>query len=140
MGVGVEITSGHRGRVAEVSAQGELLTRGFAYSDPQFQNMDVINTAYNFFVAKAGFRFVITGMVLDANRNVGANGASVIIYEATTAVTITVAKTIFEFDMVKQSSKTLFPLLVQTTEGVFVNGKTDDDDVLVTIMGYYITA
>ncbi len=138
MGLSIQITSRRTGKAADVSDQGELITRGFAYSDPKFQNMDLVDTAYNFFVANAGFRFVITGIILDANRNVGANGASVIIYEATTATTITVSKTLFEFDMVKQSSKVLVPLLVQTTEGVFVSGKTDDDDVLATVMGYYI--
>ena len=140
MGLEVQITSDRAGKQADVSNQGELITRAFAYSDPQFKNMDLVDTAYNFFVARTSFRFVITGIILDANRNVGANGASVIIYEATTATTITVSKTLFEFDMVKQSSKVLVPLLVQTTEGVFVSGKTDDDDVLATVMGYYISA
>ena len=138
MAIEVEVVSRSTGKQAEISPQGELIIRGFAYSESQFKNMDLINTAYNFFVAKAGQRFVITGVIVDANRNVGNNGASVILYEAASATSITVAKTLYQFDMPKQTDKILLPLMTQTSEGVFVNGKTDDDDVLATIMGYYI--
>jgi len=126
------------GRLARISRNGELTVRALEYSETSFQNMAVDDQAYNFYEPIVGTRFVITGIVADADRNVGVNGASVIVYEAISATTITIAKTLFQFDMAKQTSKVLLPLNTQTNPGVFINAKMDDNNVLMTIMGYFI--
>ena len=64
---------------AGVSAQGEVLTRAFDYSDAEFQTINVVDTAFNFFKPKTGFRFVIKGTVISGNRDgvgIVGNGAS----------------------------------------------------------------
>ncbi len=139
MAVKFIIESGNgNGVSAGVSSIGELIMRPFDYSTPVFKSLNVDDTAFNFFKPIAGQQFVITGIVADANRDVGVNGASVVIYEATSETEITVDKELFQFDMAKQSSKQCLPLIALVREGSFLNAKTDDNNVLVTIMGYFI--
>ncbi len=40
--------------------------------------------------------------------------------------------------MLKQSARDLIGLNIIITEGSWVNGVTDDDDVFATVAGYYI--
>jgi len=133
-------SGGGNGTLVGVSPQGELLVRALEYSEPSFNNMDIADTAYNFFKPKAGQRFVITGISADANRNVGANGASTLFYETDSDNSTTPSKILYQFDIAKNTSKVLVGLLTITTIGTYLNGKTDDDDVLATVMGYYVNA
>ena len=63
---------------------------------------------------------------------------TVVIYEATTASTATVSKTILNVEMLKNSYRDITGLNLLITAGRYVNGKCDDDDVFVTLMGYYV--
>jgi len=135
----IESGSGN-GVSADVSANGELITRAFNYSTPAFQNMDQTTDAFNFQSPKAGKQFVITGVVLSGNRDVGVNGAITTIYEATgiDSTTITAARTLLEVEVPKS---TVFPFLVPNVlvdEGFFINGKTDDNSVRVALYGYFV--
>ena len=60
------------------------------------------------------------------------------IYESETLNSTVASKDIFQFEMLKNSSITLLGLNILCTEGIYINGKTDDDDVYATMMGYYI--
>ena len=131
---------GSNGRIVEVLSTGQLATAPLAYSTGNFNNMDIVDTAYNFHKPSAGKRFVITGFIVATNRNVGVNGASIIFYEASAVDTLTVDKTILQLDMVKNEILPISGVNVILTEGVFLNGKTDDDDVLATIAGYEVDA
>ncbi len=131
---------GSNNRIVEVLPTGQLATAPLEYSTGTFQNMDVVDTAYNFHEPIAGKRFVITGLIVVTNRNVGVNGASIVFYEASAVDTITVDKTLFQLDMAKNQILPLVGINQILTEGVFLNGKTDDDDVLATIAGYEVDA
>lgn len=131
---------GRNGRVIEASDNGELATAPIQYSTGEFNNMDLVDTAYNFHQPTAGKRFVITGIIVATNRNVGVNGATIEFYEASAIDTTTVDKTILQLDMAKNDILPILGANVILTEGVFLNGKTDDDDVLVTISGYEVDA
>ena len=126
------------GTLARVTSIGQLVTVPYAYDEVSSQTMGTDNTAVNFYTPKAGKQFVITGIYLFANRNVGVNDATVVIYEATSASTATVSTTLFTTEMVKQTRADLLGLNILVSEGVWINGKTDDDDVFGTITGYYI--
>ena len=122
---------------ASVSSNGELITRPLEYSNAHFKDMNIADSAFNFVEPEASKRFIITGMILDADRNVGVNGANVVIFEADQSNSTTPTETILQVDMPKQTSKVITPLLIETTEGVYINGKTDDNDVSATILGYF---
>jgi hypothetical protein len=130
---------GGDGRRATVSRYGELTIAPYDYSAPKFQNLDTINTAYTFFAPMQGSFFVITSIYIQANKNVSAStAATVAIYEASDETDTTIYKSVYEFEMVRNDKISLTPLNIRVTEGKFLNGKTTDDDILVTISGYYI--
>ena len=131
---------GSQGTKLEISPLGEALIRPFDYSMPEFNDMDLVDTAYNFFKAKGNQQFIITDVIAVADRDVGVNGATVIIYEATDDATIVVDKTILQLELAKSTTPpfTLTGVLLKTSPGKHISAKTDDDDVFMTIAGYYI--
>ena len=61
------------------------------------------------------------------------------IYESSVGPASTTQTTVvLSTEMVKQSSRDLIGLNLEVAEGRWVNAVTDDDDVFVTVMGYYI--
>lgn len=124
--------------LACVSSNGQLITAPFKYDESKFVELDTINTAYNFYKAKAGEQFVITLIRAKADRDVSATAdATVVIYEATASGTTTVSKILHQEAMIRGESITLRTNLL-VSEGFFVNAKTTDDDIYITIMGYYV--
>ncbi|MCH7535020.1 MAG: hypothetical protein IH948_04640 [Bacteroidetes bacterium] len=137
--IGVVIKGTQFGKEVKVSSIGELITRSFDYSIPIFKNLDTDDAAFNFFKPKAGFKFVITDIIADADRNVGNLGATVDIYEANADDSTTIDTQILKFDIPKQTSKVLTGLnFITTDEGKFINAKSDDSNVLLTISGFFI--
>jgi len=47
-------------------------------------------------------------------------------------------KTLFQLAMVEGDLVVLTPLNIQVAEGAYINAKTTDDDIHMTIMGYYV--
>ena len=138
MGATVQIQGAgvNAGKLA-TSDIGEVLVRAYDYSDPIFQDMDLVDTAYPFFAPVAGKQLIITDIFAFANRNVTTQ-TQVDIYEATADDTLTITKQIVRLDIAKLDSSPHHGLFLKITEGVFVNGKCDDDDAFVTVAGYYI--
>ena len=130
--------SGSRSKV-RVSSIGQLTVAPFAYDETKFVELAVDNTAYNFYAPKAGKQFVITGVNAKADRDVSTTVyAVVIVYEAASASTTTVDKSLFQDAMVRGEKVTMMPLNILVNAGKYVNAKTTDDDIHMTIMGYYI--
>lgn len=121
--------------LATVSHANELIIDGFPGATPIFKTINVINTAFNFFIPISGQNFVITSIIFD----VGA--ASVIdVYEASSATSIVIDKQIFQFSLLKD---TFVPLIlpfggfIKVTEGEFLNAKVSVQPVGMTIIGFY---
>jgi hypothetical protein len=128
------------GTNAKVTARGQLVTSPLAFSDTASVTADVINTGYNLWKPLSGKRFVVTDILLYANKNVGATDATVVLYEASADDSTTVDKTILNIEMPKNTSRDLVGLNLILTEGKWLNVKTDDDDIFATVMGYYVSA
>ena len=126
---------------AKVTSRGQLVVAPLEYSEFYRTQATVINTAYNIIVPKTGKRFVITTIILNASRNVSSTvEADVVLYEAESASTTTVTKTVFEQGLLKQQTVTITALNVILSEGVWLNLKTDDNDITANIAGYYVDA
>lgn len=123
-----------------VTKRNQLVTAPLDFSTFYPVTADVIDTGYNIAPAMAKLQFIITDIVLSANRNVGVNDATVVIYEADSLTETTVAKTVFTQEMVKQTSIAITGLNIIVTEGKWLNVKTNDDDVFVNVAGYYVDA
>jgi hypothetical protein len=128
-----------KGRVAKVTPIGQLVTAPVAYDDTVFKELAVDDTAYNFWPPKPGEQFVITGVLFRADKQVSSTvDATVVIYEATTNSTLTVSKVLIQFAVVQGDIINATALNLLVNEGRYVNAKTDDDDIHMTIMGYYV--
>ncbi len=137
--IAAQITGSRGGVIAKVTSSGELVVAPLAYSETQFKELAVDNTAYNFYAPKPGKQFVITGIVAKADRDVAtATDASVIVYEADKEDSLTVDKVLYQDAMVRGEKISLTGLKILVNPGVWLNAKTSDDDIHMTIMGYYI--
>lgn len=109
------------------------------YHQPKFMELNVINTAFNFYPPIANQQFVITGLTSKAGQAVSAStNAIVIVYESDSASSTTPTKLLFETAMLRNDQLELLPLKMLVTDGKFINAKTTDDVIFMNIMGYYI--
>lgn len=127
-----------RGHRAAVSEYNQLIVSPAGFSEFYNATAGTDATAANLVGPIAGKRFVITAIVLYANKNVGASDATVTLYEATGPTVTTVSKTLLLQEMVQKTSLVIPGLNVIVTAGAWVNLKTDDDDVFCNMAGYYV--
>ncbi len=128
------------GNIAMVTRQGQVITAPIAYSGAYNAEANLDDTAFNLVVPIAGKRFVLTDILLYANKGVGVNDATVQLYEATAPDTTTVYRAILTFEMVKQTARDFTGLNLICSEGRWINIKTDDNTIFATVTGYYIDA
>ncbi len=130
---------GKNKHVANVTSSGELVVAPLSYSQSQFVELAEPNVAYNFYRPRTGKQFVITAIRAKADRDVSPTAdATVIIYEACSLNTTTVDKVLHQEAMVKGESLTFAPINALVNAGKWINAKTTDDDIHMTIWGYYI--
>ncbi len=123
---------------AKISPQGEIFTRQLKFGIAKFQAMDTTDTAFNFFPPRPGERFVITGVLVNTNKDIGVDGAIVDLYEASSATSTTIDKSLARTNLLKNDTVPLPGIFLGVTEGKFINGKTDDTIVNMTVGGYYV--
>ena len=126
---------------AMVTDNGQLVVAPLSYDSTIFNELAEPNTAYSFYVPKAGKQFVITGIIAVADKQVSSSAsADIVVYEAATDIDTTVDKVLFQDAMVQDQHRVVLPLNILVTKGKYVNAKTTDDDIHMTITGYYINA
>jgi hypothetical protein len=129
------------GRTAIVTKFNQLVVAPLDYSVPVSDSLDVIDTAFNFVAPEQDQSIVITDIIASADNAVSnVVPAEVEIYEATSATTTTIDRGIVSPRIVRGSNFTLVGLNMLVPEGKWVNAKTNDNNVLVTIMFYRVPA
>ena len=123
---------------ASISNNGEVITRPFNYSEFNSQTLNVVDTAFNHVGPKDKFRFVITGVVISGNRDIGVNGSILSIYTASTATSTTALDTPVQVEVPKSTVLPYIQPNVIIAENVFLNSKCDDDVVRVGIFGFFV--
>lgn len=135
----VQIGGGGLGQIANVTPSGELAISNLHHDETKFVELAVDDVAYNFYEPKPGKQFVITGIRAKADRDVSPTvDANVVVYEAESIDATTVSKILYQEAMVKGESVTLLPIHILVNAAVWLNAKTTDDDIHMTIMGYYV--
>ncbi len=122
----------------KLSPNGEVLTRPFNYSELFFQNLDTDNEVKNFVVPKVGQQFVISGLAISGNRDIGVNGSILVIYGTDSATNATTTGKEAQFEVPKTTVLPFIQPNLLIDEGLFVNGKCDDNSVRVSMFGYYV--
>ena len=138
MSAPVNVEDLNSGSTARVTVNGELVVGTLDYSAPYYVELGVDDQVYNAVPAIVGKRFVIVGLLVGADRNVTTD-CSVHIYESLSADG-TSDKDILKIDLNKgeHTYLNLINMATQTTR--WINATTDDDDVDLTVFGYYVDA
>jgi hypothetical protein len=127
---------GNQAKITQVGAQ---IVAPYAYNLVEFRALDLDDTAYNFYKPIVGKQFVISNIYAIADKQVsGTVSSTVVIYEATSATSTTESKILLQTAMAEFQIQPFTNINVLVNEGMFINAKTDDDDVHMNIMGYYI--
>lgn len=134
----IQDASGTSNKV-RVTSRGQLVTGSLEFSTASSAILDTDDTPVNFWAPIAKKNFIITDILLFADKNVGVNDATVTIYETSVGpASATQTKVLLTTQMLKQTSRDFIGLNLEVTSGRWVNAVTDDNNVYVTIMGYYV--
>ena len=122
-----------------VNEAGEILVSDGPYDLSTFNELAEINTAYNFFGPRGREQFVITGFLMYGDKQVNSStNATVVIYESDQPDSTTEDRVLVQVE-VGQNQSIPFPnIRILCNKGVYINGKTDDDDIHMTIFGHYV--
>lgn len=122
-----------------VNEAGEILVSDGPYDLVVFNELDLINTGYNFFGPRGLEQFVITGFLIYGDKQVNSStNATVVIYESSQPDSTTEDRVLVQVE-VGQNQSIPFPnIRVLCNKGVYINAKTDDDDIHMTIFGHYV--
>ncbi|MCH8748170.1 hypothetical protein IH781_00310 [Patescibacteria group bacterium] len=127
-------------RRATVSSSGALSVGPAQFDETASQTMAVDDQAYNFFNPSPNDKFVITGVLAFAARDISDSSDTIItIYEADESNSTTVDKTLLAFGMGRLTNLQLVPLNLLVNDGVYINAKTTDNTVTMTLLGYKIS-
>lgn len=137
-GIAVKLVDGgETSNLVKVTPQHQLVVGPLQFSETTQQDLDTIDTAFNFVKSKAGRFFTLTGFIVNTAKSIDINGATIEIYETSAEDSTTVDRQIYKFDLTRQQIVTLTGKNIMITEGKFLNAKTDSATVLVTIDGYF---
>ena len=139
MAMPVNIHSANGKNQALVTEFGQLVVAPLAYSEPVTIELGVINTAFNFLVPVSGKSIVITDFLISANRDVSNTApADIEIYGADAPDTLVISNGILSPRMIRSTNLPVTGLNMIVPPGQWVNAKTDDDAITITIMYYRI--
>jgi hypothetical protein len=123
---------------AKITGRGELVVGKLDFSSAYSTTATVINTGFNLITPQDGNCFVITDILIYADKNVGVNDATISIYTADSPTSTTVISDILTTEIKASNTRDVTGLNLLVTNGVWVNAKTDDNNVYFTLFGYYI--
>ena len=139
MSANVGIKDSKTGQSARVTRFGQLVVSPLSFSSPVRRELNVIDTAFNFLLPVDGESIVITDIIVSTDNSVSNTvPAEIEIYEATASDTTTIDTGIVGPRLVRANNLALNGLNLIVPEGQFVNAKTNDNNVLVTIMFYRV--
>ena len=127
------------GHLARVTHAGELVVVRGNYDTTTAKTLSLTNTAYNVALPLTNKKFIITGLIVNTGNDVSPTaGATVVLYEASSDTTTTVDKNLITLVVPDNSTVPITGLLIESTVGKYINIKTDDATVNITLLGYYL--
>lgn len=139
MSISVRLIDSASGREAKIRSDGSLTTSDNQSSVAYNAKFDVDDVAVEIVPAVHDKIFCITGIILTGNKNIATGTDAVVdIYTSTASASTAVVTTILTIPVARSSQAVMLGLLLSADRAHFINGKTSDEDVLVTIFGFYI--
>lgn len=130
----------YTGNAATITEYGQLVTGKVDYSSVVQETLSLVDTAFNLLGPSQGQRIVITDIILTADRLVGVNDATVDLYlaDAPDALVFTPADAVLSLELEKNGKLVLNGLNLITRSGAWINAKTNDASIFVTLMYYRV--
>jgi hypothetical protein len=127
------------GQTARVTRFGQLVVAPLDYSQPIKRELDTINTAFNFLSPEAGKNIVITDILVSANKDVSnVDPADIEIYGADGVDSLIPLPSVISPRLTRAANLALTGLNLLIPEGKWVNAKTNDNNILITLMFYRV--
>lgn len=120
-----------------ITKNGEVVVGSLMYSEPYAVSLAVDDQVYNVVPAITGKRFVITGAIVGAGRDVSTDTV-IFVYEALADDTNVIDKLIWSGTLNKGGILPLSGLNIATQSTRWVNAYCDDNTVGITLFGYYV--
>lgn len=139
MAAPVNIQDSKDGVTVRVTRFGQLVVAPLAYSEPIAKELDTADTAFNFLAPESGKSIVITDIIVSTGQLISpTDPAEIEIYEADAIDSLDLLQGIVSPRLVRGGSLTLTGLNLLVPEGRWVNAKTDDTSIFITIMFYRV--
>lgn len=130
------------GNTVVVTKSGQLVIAPLSYDQTSYNLLDVDGTIYNFYGPLPRKQFVITGFIAVGNKSIAGSPAEAVteIFEANSEdadITNDAFRCLVKFAIA--TSQEISPSLnILVNPGVWVNATMNNDDVHLTLFGYYI--
>jgi len=135
----INIVDSATGYTATIDVGGGISVNPPQFSESYNATLDVDDTPVEIVPPLGDNIFCITGIILVGNKNISTTVDAVVdIYEALATDTSTAVNTILSIPVARSGQLVLPNMYLCSGEGVHIMGKTSDDDVFVTILGYYV--
>jgi hypothetical protein len=139
MSTPVNITGPGREQVAKIVTGNALAVGPPSPSDTFNATLDVDNVAVEVVPGLANQSFCVTGLLVTGNKSISTTVDAIVTIFQATADDLTVSVKDMLVVPIARSSQTLATgILLEVPAGRFLMAKTTDDDVLVTILGFYV--
>lgn len=139
MSASVGIQDSKDGNAARVTRFGQLVVAPLAYSEPVARNLDTTDTAFNFLTPVAKHSIVITDIIVSADKDVSSvDPAEIEVYQADEASALDILQGIVSPRLTRGGDLVLTGLNLLVPEGRWINAKTNDNNILITIMFYRV--
>lgn len=140
MAVFSKIVDGQTNSSAQVTNRNQLVVGQAAFSEASSVALITDDVPLNLWEPKSKHNFIITDIILRGDKNVSNTvDATVTIYESSVGPdSATQTKVVLSTVIPRSGVLVLNGLNLEVTEGRWVNAVTSDNNIYVTIMGYYI--
>jgi hypothetical protein len=135
----IGIKDSKTGQVARVTKFGQLVVAPIAYSAPVSRNLNVVDQAFNFLAPESGQSIVITDIIISGDKAISpTDPAEVEIYQAEAVDSLIASPSILSPRPGRGENIPLNGMNLLIPAGKWVNAKTNDNNVLITIMFYRV--
>jgi len=139
MGMPTNITDQRTGETAKVILGNALAVGPPSPSDTFNATLDLDDVPVEIVSGEAGQGFCLTGIILTGNKNIDQNvDAIVTLYQATADDLDTSLKDILVVPVSRSGQISLTGIYLEVPQGHFIMAETTDDDVFVTVFGWYM--
>lgn len=129
------------GRPVKVTLGGAIAVTDLHPSLAFNATLETDDVVVNVVPAKADHVFCMTALLLTGNKNIDqTTAATVSIYTADSESTASASAltTLFSMPVAKNSTRDITGILVESEEAKWINAVTTDDDIFITVLGYYL--